>query len=114
MISDWVKYIISIFLMILVIAWGCQGAAETAPTRSPACWDIQQACDELIQSADELILLQAQAYQELNTENERLDKEIMELKVKNFTLSNPPWYKDPVWMGLAGSLLGAVLILKYK
>ena len=115
MIRDWVTYTICILLILLVIFWGCQGRAQTAnnPT-PPACYEIQQACDEVIMEADKLILMQLRAYTEISKTNELLEQDMKILREQNFSLKNPPWYKDPMWTGLAGVLGGVVLMLNNK
>lgn|SRR5574343_264569 len=107
MIQDTITYILCIALILLILFWGCQGRAETPQ----ACIEIQQACDEVIMEADKTILLQLRAYSELSKTNKDLEDDLNFLRTQNFSLKNPPWYKDPMWTGLAGVLGGVVLML---
>lgn len=111
MIQDTITYILCILGIILVIVWGCQGKADQTP---PACYELQQACDEVIMEADKVILMQLRAYTELSKTHEDLEQDMKILRAQNFSLQNPPWYKDPMWTGLAGVLGGVVLMLNNK
>jgi len=77
-------------------------------------WEIQKACDALIQEADMIINLQLKAYQDLANQKSELqsalDNTVMELHNAN----NPPWYKDPHYMGLTGILIGIFLTLSLR
>ena len=116
MIKNIITYTIYIVLILLIVVWGYQGRAEaTVPNNSPDyCWEIQKSCDEVIMEADKTILLQLRAYSELSRTNKDLEKDLKLLRAQNFSLKNPPWYKDPMWTGLAGVLGGVIIILGYR
>lgn len=98
-------------LLVLILNWCSSGFATVL---NDGCFDIQQMCDAVLEQADEVMLLQAKAYAEVNKQNKQLETDIMKLQKQNFDLKHPPWHQDPMWTGLAGILGGMFLVLSLQ
>lgn len=98
-------------LLVLIMSWCSKGMTTVL---NDGCFDVQQLCDQVLEQADEVMLMQAKAYTEVTQQNKQLEKEIFRLRKQNFDLENPPWHKDPMWTGLAGILGGVFIILSLQ
>jgi len=83
--------------------------AQTNKLNTDNLWELQQYCDEMLQSCDSLLIKQAQMYGKLKNQNLELQRELQNRANTINKLENVPVYKDPLWTGLAGIVLGIII-----
>lgn len=78
-----------------------------------ACTRLQEQCDDVLKTADELQEVLQKNNTLLKTENERLQGDIHDLTMDVYTLQNPSWYQRPdaaFMLGIIGGLATGFLI----
>lgn len=83
-------------------------------TQFDCAWELQKACDEIIQEADAIIGLQLEAYKSLTEQNKQLQSALDAQSIELQDAQNPPFHKDPLYMGLLGVLAGMFFVLSVK
>lgn len=97
------------------------GPTNLLPSSSDliACTKLQEQCDDVLKTADELQEVLQKNNKLLKSENERLQGDIHELTMEVYSLQNPQeWYKRPetsFMLGIVGGfIINSIIIGKGK
>jgi len=80
--------------------------AQPTQISLPQCQELNQACESVLGEAKEVIVLQVDYINRLESNKTQLERALTETNKELFAYTNPPWYSKPETVFLLGIVLG--------